>query len=108
MKLFARSKNSVLGNFEMTDNKSEAGSFLSAQLCRVKKIYKMPNKGTSKLASRPYDLFEISRSQKDTRGRSQIFFCPSLQFFLATYYIAKNIPILKCQMMSHNSLNPFP
>ena len=40
MKLFARSKNSVLGNFEMTDNKSEAGSFLSAQLCRVKKYIK--------------------------------------------------------------------
>ena len=65
----------------------------------------MPNKGTSKLASRPYDLFEISRSQKDTRGRSQIFFCPSLQFFLATYYIAS---YTKCQIMSHNSLNPFP
>ena len=38
MKCFARSKNSVLGNFEMKDNKSEAGSFLSAQLCRAKNI----------------------------------------------------------------------
>ena len=36
MKFFARSKNSELGNFEMTDNKSKAGSYLSAQLCKSK------------------------------------------------------------------------